>query len=181
MTNSNWPTTFRTGINEGKFSLAGFDALVTFHSLEIKALPENQKMSEAKNQVSKSARPEIARLEFEAASAELDSIKATIAADQYRYTYYPSIKTDEALEKSAALEQANAKLARAKFLLAGSDTKKTQAGKIRSEGGRKTNRSDSKRRYLHQIPATQRYSKSPRNSRAQIRRLHIGIFPAIDR
>ena len=91
---------FPNRIDGGKFSLSGFDALVTFHSLEIDQLPADLKFTEAKNTVSQSIQPEIAQLEYQAAKAGLASIKATIAADQYRYRHYPETKSDKSLEEN---------------------------------------------------------------------------------
>ena len=124
----------------GRFSLSAFDATAIFHSLELRPLSEGIELKDATNKAGSDAGDlknelALAKLGREAARAELDAVRATIAADRFRYAK-PAQRNPE-LEKAAARAQALASIASAEVTLAGSkDDKKKKAAQASKKEAR---------------------------------------------
>ncbi|MDF1737951.1 MAG: DUF1553 domain-containing protein [Verrucomicrobiales bacterium] len=126
---------FPNRVENGHFELSAFDATARFHSIRIKGLPADLKLTEAKNKSPEEAVGEdstergllLAELALATAIAEEASVKATIAADKARYL---EKKPDEKLEEAALAQQIAVLKAQAAHDLAlyeGGDAKKLKA------------------------------------------------------
>lgn len=127
-------------VEAGRFSLSAFDATARFHSIRITALPDDFQLTESDKKAAGSSTgaeemhpPErklrLAELELVLATAELDSLDATIAADIARYL---NEKPDGKRERSALKSQIAAMKAKAVRDLAlhnGGDAQKLKAAK----------------------------------------------------
>ncbi|MDF1751776.1 MAG: PSD1 and planctomycete cytochrome C domain-containing protein [Verrucomicrobiales bacterium] len=127
---------FPDRIAAGHLSISAFDATARFHAIKITALPEEIKLSNARNKpVPESKIDEqkrclrIAELDLKAAQAEEQSLEATIAADTARYRKQ---KPDRELERTALRLQIAALKSKATHDLAlyqDGDAKKLKAAK----------------------------------------------------
>ncbi|WP_197455733.1 DUF1553 domain-containing protein [Stieleria neptunia] len=121
--------------SDGFFSLSGFDATVAFDQITIKALSSDTQLTAAGNQVTPSVDPEnaviAAELKLTAANAALESVHATIAADNARYVASPSPAETDSRARTAASKQLQAKIADADYRIVAdaADAKKLKSAK----------------------------------------------------
>nr|WP_286177244.1 PSD1 and planctomycete cytochrome C domain-containing protein [Rhodopirellula sp. JC639] len=118
---------------EGFFSLSGFDATVAFDEITIKSLPPEVELTAAGNQAEPAVDPEHAVVAAEKklawATAALQSVRATIEADNVRYVRTESPEEVRKLAGIAARKQLRAKIADAQYraVADAADEKKVKA------------------------------------------------------
>lgn len=105
---------------DGFFAISGFDATVAFDQIRIRSLPADQELTPAGNQkVASTADPKTAvlaaELKIASALAQLQSIQATIQADNARYGDNQSAEDKTPLARAAAKLQLQAKIADAEY------------------------------------------------------------------
>ncbi|MDB4614186.1 PSD1 and planctomycete cytochrome C domain-containing protein [bacterium] len=125
--------------SNGWFTLQGFDAAVSYDRIELRSLPDDVKLVDAKNKPAFSRQDAtaaviIGELKLEFAEASLEALKATIAADNSR-TQKSGDKPDHDLALQAASLQQSAILAESEYerLTAGGDYKKVKAAKAKTK------------------------------------------------
>jgi len=121
---------------DGRFTMSGFDATVTFDEISLRSLPNDVQLVPAKNSVVHSQQEpdtavRIAEAKVKASKAKRESLKATIAAEKEKHDTNKPQESSTQLIDAAAILQAEAKRSAGEFelLSAGSDSKKANAAR----------------------------------------------------
>nr|WP_161501161.1 PSD1 and planctomycete cytochrome C domain-containing protein [Rhodopirellula sp. SM50] len=128
---------------DGFFSLSGFDATVAFDEITLKTLSSDRELTAAGNQDVPSVDPEnaviVAELKLASANVALESVHATIAADNARYVASPSPAEADSLARDAARKQLQAKIADAAYRMIAdaADAKKLKSAKDQKSAAEK--------------------------------------------
>lgn len=122
----------------GQFSMSGFDATVAFDSVSIRSLPADVKMTESKSGAPSTPTDaefavKLAEARLTSAVAAEKSLRAIIAADDAKFTKDSSGDEVTELTRTAAVLQAEARIAAAEFdiLNARNDASKKKAAESR--------------------------------------------------
>lgn len=134
--------------NDGFFSLSGFDATVAFDEITIKSLSSDIELTAAGNKAAASTiDPKVAvdaaTRKLASAQAELESVRATIDADNARFVSSLSSLELTRLSRIAARKQCEAKIAEAEYRIVvdAADAKKLKSAQDQKSAAEKLLRS----------------------------------------